>query len=234
MKQNQTLLIYGVFSLFYILSIFFKITFATETLNVLFIPLAFCLYIQEVRKINNVMLVIFLILFVNNAEVLFFQPNSFWSIFIYLITKCIFYLVLTVIAFKRITDFSIRRMLFSAVPIILLWLIYFNYSIKDLFGKEMSDMYIYYLVYSILLSSFLLISLISYFSKETLNGIHLIVIATCFMISGILRAIQVFLVNVSYFDMVVAFLYIVCYFFIFKFATTYTQLHTQNQAILSK
>ncbi len=121
------------------------------------------------------------------------------------------------ISYKCIKDLKVRRLLFSAIPFVALWLVYFNYSIKDIFGPKLGEHFLYTQLYSILLSLFLLVALIKFFNDEQKVYLFTLICAISFIGGDIMSGTYEFVAREPVFLLAHAFACVAGYFFLMRF-----------------
>ncbi|WP_335964357.1 lysoplasmalogenase family protein [Galbibacter sp. PAP.153] len=125
------------------------------------------------------------------------------------------------VCFSAINNLDLKKLIFSAIPVIILWFIYFNYSIKDIFGGQMGDLYPFIIVYSVILSLFTIFSLVNFFNNEEKVNLYLVIIALCYLVVEIIMAIDNFVSEMFIFDLTKVVARVVGYFFLMRFVATF-------------
>ncbi|WP_220399463.1 lysoplasmalogenase family protein [Galbibacter sp. BG1] len=202
------------FSLVYLVSRVFELDLIANIAKASLIPLVFLNYYLSKKRIEIVPVVILLFCFLGDLFTMHLTPFTTRA---FLICYGISFLVFAVICFRAIHDFDVKKLIFSAVPVIVLWFIYFNYSIKDIFGEQMGDLYPYIIIYSIVLSAFTIISLVNYFNNEQKVNLYPVMVSVSFLIADIMTAIHNFIVPLFFYSVTAVLLKVVCYFFLLRF-----------------
>ncbi|MEL4308761.1 lysoplasmalogenase family protein [Joostella sp. CR20] len=213
MSNKQLLALYFGFGFLYLLASVFHIGLLANIAKLSLIPIVFFNYYFHKNKLEVVPIVLLVSCFLGDVFSLYLGPIS--SRF-FLACFGIHHLVFTAICYKAIRDFDAKKLIFSAVPVVVLWFIYFNYSIKDIFGSQMGDLYPFVLAYSIVLSAFTITSLVNYFNNETKVNLYPVMVAVCFLIGDITLAIDNFLVELFFFDFTTVVVKVVAYLFLLR------------------
>lgn len=127
------------------------------------------------------------------------------------------HIIISYICYRCMEDFKVKRILFSAIPFIALWLIYFNYSIKDIFGAKMGDSYPYIITYAILLSVFFIITLIKFFNDEQKVFLYTVIVSLTFVGRYIVMGIYHYVTPAGIFQISFSFATAAGYFFLMRF-----------------
>ncbi|WP_417445042.1 lysoplasmalogenase family protein [Joostella sp.] len=218
MKTNELLKLYFVFSAIYLLALLFDFHLVASIAKVSLIPIIFFNYYFEKGKLALIPTLILACCFLGDVFMLNFNPVT---VRLFLIFFGINHLIFSLICFRSIHDLDVKKLIFSAVPVIILWFIYFNYSIKDIFGEQMGDLYPFIIIYSIVLSAFTIISLVNFFNDESKINLYPVIISVCFLIGDIMMAIDNYIVKLFFFDITIVVVKVISYYFLLKFITSY-------------
>lgn len=85
----------------------------------------------------------------------------------------------------------------------------------------MGDLYPFIIVYSIVLSAFTIISIVNYFNNETKENLYPVLIAVCFLLGDLIKAIDSYLVKLIFLDFTVVVLKVIGYYFLLKFIKSF-------------
>ncbi|WP_224490760.1 lysoplasmalogenase family protein [Robertkochia flava] len=121
------------------------------------------------------------------------------------------------ISYKCIKDLNVKKILFSAIPFIVLWFIYFNYSIKDIFGSQMGDNYPYIMAYSIILSSFMIVALLKFFNDERKEYLFTLIVGVSFVGGDIMMGLYDYVTPARIFEVSHSIATVAAYFFLMRF-----------------
>lgn len=131
------------------------------------------------------------------------------------------HIVMSYICYRCICDLKVRRILYSAIPFIALWLVYFNYNIKDIFGSQMGDNYPYILIYAILLSVFFIITLIKFFNDEQKVFLYTVIVSLTFVGRYIVMGMYHYVTPALIFEISNSFATAAGYFFLMRFVNEF-------------
>ena len=218
MNSNKILTLYFIFSAVFLIASLLHVKLVANIAKVSLIPLVFFNYYFYKNKLELIPMLLLIFCFLGDVFMLDF--NRYTSR-LYLVTFGIHHLVFALVCYRAIQDFNAKKLIFSALPVITLWFVYFNYSIKDIFGSQMGDLYPFVLAYSIVLSAFTIISLVNYFNNETKVNFYPVMVAVCFLIGDIIMAIDNYLFELFFFDFTVVVVKVIGYFFLLKFIKSY-------------
>lgn len=198
----------------YMLAAILRLEPVKELLRLSFIPLAFAYYTSRHQTINKWVWLLLVSYYVgdvlrsmHNVELMPFTLGAY----------SVGHVSFMYISYRCIRDLKVKRLLFSAIPFIVLWLIYFNYSIKDIFGSQMGENYTFVLMYSILLSAFLIIALIKFFNDEQKVYLFTVIIALCFVGCDIMLGLYQYVAPARIFEISYALGSAAGHFFLLRF-----------------
>ncbi|MCM5662767.1 lysoplasmalogenase family protein [Galbibacter mesophilus] len=218
MGNSNLLKLFFGFSILYFVTRVLDINLVANIAKASLIPIVFFNYYFSKAKVDIVPVVILLFCFLGDLFTLHLTPFTTRA---FLVSYGLSYLILAIACFCTIRDFDVKKLIFSAVPVIILWFIYFNYSIKDIFGEQMGDLYPFIIVYSIVLSSFTIIALVNYFNNEQKINLYPVLISVSFLLADIMTAIHNFIVPLFFYTVTVVVLKVICYFFLMRFINTF-------------
>ncbi|TRZ41069.1 lysoplasmalogenase family protein [Robertkochia solimangrovi] len=214
MKSKQGWIVYFIFALFYLICEIFESDILIHIARMLLMPVVFVEYMRTHKKRHPFPIIIISACFLGDLAVaLAYRSLAPVSLACFAIS----HLVFIYICFRAIRDLNVKKLLFSALPVIILWFIYYNYSIKDIFGKDLGDNYIYVLLYSIVLSAFMIISLMGYFNDENKMSLFAVIIALSFVVGDIMMGLYAYITPLRFFELTYATAGVVGYFFIMRF-----------------
>ncbi|UOB17685.1 hypothetical protein [Abyssalbus ytuae] len=98
-----------------------------------------------------------------------------------------------------------------------MWFIYFNYSVKDIFGEALGNFYTIGVLYSISLSLFSVIALVSYYNNEDKTSLLAVIIAMSFVLADIFMGINIFLTPAKVYEILNVIFQIGGYYFLYLF-----------------
>ncbi|MCX2680041.1 lysoplasmalogenase family protein [Galbibacter sp. EGI 63066] len=217
MNKEQLLKIYFVFGAVYLLAVLFDLRLLTNIAKLSLVPLVFLSYYIFNKKCELIPIIIMGCCFLGDA----FSLYPYNMIKISFVFFAISHLIFAYICFRSIKDLKVKKLIFSAVPVIILWFVYFNYSIKDIFGDQMGDLYSFVIVYSVVLSTFTILSLVNYFNNEIKVNLYPIIIALCFLVRDIIMAINSYITDLIFFSATMVVAKVVGYYFLLRFVTTF-------------
>ncbi|MBL7473681.1 hypothetical protein [Robertkochia sediminum] len=205
---------YLLLSLLYMLATVFEWEPVRDLLRLGLLPLVFGFYASRHSKLSGWVWAILGGYYI--ADVL--QPWTTPVIApIILIGYSIGHLIISYICYRCMEDFNVKRILFSAIPFIALWLIYFNYSMKDIFGAQMGESYPYIMAYAILLSVYFIITLIKFFNDEQKVFLYLVIVALTFVGRYIVMGMYYYVTPALIFEISFSFATAAGYFFLMRF-----------------
>ncbi|WP_224482616.1 hypothetical protein [Robertkochia aurantiaca] len=218
MRDKPVLYAYLIASAIFLAGVISGMPWVEHTGRLLLVPIAYLYYSRAVIKRHYLPLVIMVLCWLG----LFFGYvlSQKWQV-VSFISYSLAYIILTVICFKSIRLLRVKRLLYSALPVIILWFVYFIYSIKDIFGNQMGKLYPYVMGYSIILSLFMIVTLVSFFNKETKIKLFAVIIALSFVVGDIMIGFYNYLEADFLFKFVNAVATVAAYFFLARFITAF-------------
>ena len=229
MKVIRLIQFFFITSIVLILGEVFSIQEIRVLPKLVLVPLMFLIYFKSVDKIRYSILPLFILCFVGEIST-YFDYNNYNSLKIAIVIYGIMYLLLIGFSFKLIKERNTKRLLLYAIPIILLWLVYYEYYLEDTFGRILGSLYYYILGYSITLGLFNVMANVSFFNEGSQLTLYLIIVGVVSVIGDVLLSIYLFGDPIELFKIVNVITNIIAYFFILKFAISYTK----QRARLSK
>lgn len=198
----------------YLLATVLKWELTMELLRLTLLPVAFGYYAFKFQKIN---LWVWVLLLSYYGGDIFRSFHDMKWLPLQLGFYAVGHTAFMYISYKCIKDLKVRRLLFSAIPFVALWLVYFNYSIKDIFGPELGENFLFTQAYSILLSLFLLVALIKFFNDEKKVYLFTLICAISFVGGDIMSGMYDFVAPEYIFKVAHAFASAAGYFFLTRF-----------------
>jgi hypothetical protein len=205
---------YLLLSLLYMLATVFELEPVRDLLRLGLLPLVFAFYASRHSKLSIWVWAILLGYYL--ADVLRPWQTPYFGPVI-LLAYSVGHLIISYICYRCMEDFKVKRILFSAIPFIALWLIYFNYSIKDIFGAKMGESYPYIMAYAILLSVFFIIALIKFFNDEQKVFLYIVIVALTFVGRYIVMGMYHYVTPALIFQISFSFATAAGYFFLMRF-----------------
>lgn len=205
---------YLVAGLLFILAAIAGFGVAKELLSLSLLPLVFFYLIQNKVKLNGFIWGILISYYTGD---ILFTAHSQDLLPVMLGIYGIGHSILLYISYRCIKDLNVRKILFSAIPFIVLWFIYFNYSIKDIFGAQMGENYPYIMGYSILLSSFMIVALLKFFNDERKEYLFTVIVGVCLVGGDIMMGLYDYVSPARIFLISNAIATAAAYFFLMRF-----------------
>lgn len=198
----------------YVLTAIFRWELPRELLRLSLLPIVFAYYYLKHKQVD--LLVWVLLISYYTGDVLRSVHDR--SLLPYMLSAyAIGHFCFMYISYKCIKDLKVKRLLFSALPFIVLWFVYFNYSIKDIFGAQMGEHYFETMAYSIILSAFMIVALIKYFNDEQKVYLFTVIIALCIVGGDVVSGLHDYLAKLRVFEISFAIATAAGYFFLMRF-----------------
>ncbi|XLS30893.1 hypothetical protein ACJD0Z_08705 [Flavobacteriaceae bacterium M23B6Z8] len=218
MKTSLAIKSFYFFGALLLIAEIFEIRILRLVPRLLMIPLLYFVYSKKTKLSNWGVSLVFLFYF-------FGEISSFFDGKAGLKYSLIFFglghLVLSVFAFKLIHEKGTKKLLYYSIPIILLWLIYYEFYLRDAFGDTLGALYPYVMAYSIALVMLNVLANVSFFNTGSQLTLYLIIIAVSLIIGDAMMSMYLFLNPISLFKSINIASHIITYIFLLKFATDY-------------
>jgi hypothetical protein len=186
--------------------------------RILMLPLLYWVYIKKTKLTHWGVSLVFLFYF-------FGEISSFLSEQIGLKYSLIFFglghLVLSGFAFKLINEKSTKKLLYYSIPIILLWLVYYEFYFRDAFGDTLGHMYPFVMGYSITVVLLNVLANVSFFNSGSQLTLYLIIIAVSIIVGDAMMSMYLFFNPINLFKVINVLSHLISYIFLLKFATDY-------------
>ncbi|MCQ0110842.1 lysoplasmalogenase family protein [Zhouia amylolytica] len=216
-KQKLTYVFIAV-AVLYLLAEFFQLKLLISIAKVSLIPVVYIIYTSSKKKHHLYTLTLLIFYFLGD---MFSLLNFNGAVELTLLFFGLGHLVFIRFCFEMLQDVRVRRLLFSALPVIVLWFIYYNYSIKDIFGDQLGDLLTPVMFYSIILSAFTVVSIMSYFNKENKMTMYTLIIAMTFLVGDVINGINMYFSHNSFFELTNVIAQVIAYYFLTKFIVAY-------------
>lgn len=218
MMNRRLVILFFLVSLLYIISEILQLRMLVSVARVSLIPIVFFSYLFHKENYHPlIFLLLFLYLSGDIASLLNFETSLKLALLFFGLGHIIFIRF----CFDMMQDLRLRRLLFSALPVIILWFVYYNYSIKDIFGEQLGNLLIPVILYSIVLSLFTIISLMSFFNKENNQTLFALIIAVTFLVGDVIHGVNQYFIQHWFFELVNIVAQIFGYYFLMKFIQEY-------------
>lgn len=215
MNFKNGLIIYFIVSFGFLLSEILMLPVLVHIFRLLLMPVVFVLLWKSDIKISIWYVLIMLFYFVGDIFILYPYEVSLGYIFFF---YGISHLLFAKLSFNLIKNVNVRKLMFSVLPIIVLWFIYFNYSVKDIFGESLGGFYTIGILYSISFSLFSIMAIVAYYNNsESKLSFYAVMIAMTFVIADILMGVNLFFSPHQLYEILNVLLQIVGYYFIYLF-----------------
>lgn len=212
-KKNLSILFF-IFSTLYLLSEILRIDLLVNISKLLLIPIITFRYFAYRKKRSLIFIAILFFCFLGDVALLFpFNKALPYVLFFFGICHLIFIRI----CFAMLKDVNVKKLIFSALPVIILWFVYYNYSLKDIFGKQLGDIYIPVLLHSIVLSIFTVMALVSYFNRESKETLHPVIISLSFVIVDVIIGVNKYVIDFRFFEITGILAQIIGYYFLMRF-----------------
>lgn len=215
MNFKNGLIIYFVVSLGFLLSEILKIPVLVHVFRLLLMPVVFFSLWRSDTKISVWYVLIMFFYYVGDVCILYPYEISLGYIFFF---YGISHLLFAKMSFNLIKNMSVRKLMFSVLPIIILWFVYFNYSVKGIFGESLGGFYAIGILYSISFSLFSIMAIVAYYNNsENKLSFYAVMIAMSFVIADILMGVNLFFSPHQLYEILNVLLQIVGYYYIYLF-----------------
>lgn len=218
MTKKKLKLLFIAIALLYIIAEYFQLKLLLSITKVSLIPIVYVVYTMSKEKHHALTLVLLVFYFLGD---MFSLLNFEVAVVLTLLFFGLGHIVFIKFCFDMLQDVRVRRLLFSALPVIILWFVYYNYSIKDIFGDQLGNLLVPVMFYSIILSIFTIVSVMSYFNKETKMTMYALVIAITFLIGDVINGINTYFSHSSFFDLASIGAQVMGYYILSKFVVEY-------------
>ncbi|WP_340198439.1 hypothetical protein [Ascidiimonas sp. W6] len=218
MKNSLAIKSFYLFGILLIIGEVFEIQILKWFPRVCMLPLLYFVYYKKTTLANWGISIVFLFYF-------FAELSSFFNQELILKYSLIFFglghLVLCVFAFNLIHEKGTKRLLYYSIPIILLWLVYYEFYLRDAFGDALGILYPYVVGYSVALVMLNVLSNVSFFNSGSQLTLYLIIIAVSLVIGDSMMSMYLFFSPINLFEVINVISHIISYIFLLKFATDY-------------
>lgn len=220
MKVVRLIQIFFVICLVLIIGEIFNLSIIRLFSRLILMPLLFVIYYRSVEKVSYYLTAIFLLCYFGDISTYYDYSSSLkFSIIFYGLS----HIVLSVFAFTLIKERSTKKLLLSSIPVIILWMVYYEYYLHDTFGQVLDSLYPYVLGYSIVLGILNVLANVSFFNEGSQLTLYLIIIAVSIVVGDVLMCIYVFANPIHFFKVINLMTHLIAYFFILKFAISYSK-----------
>ena len=220
MKVIRLIQLFFLLSIILIIGELFSIAIIRLLARVVLVPTLFLIYYKSVEKVNPIVIPVFLFSYLGDISTYFDYSISFKAS---IVLFGISHIYLAIIAFTLIKEKSIKRLLLYAIPIIILWLVYYEYYLYETFGTILGSLYPYVLGYTIALGVLNILANVSFFNEGSKLTLYLIVIAVSIVVGNVLLCIYIFASPIHIFKVVNVISHVFAYFFILKFTISYSK-----------
>lgn len=184
----------------------------------LMLPLLYYVYVKKTKMIQWTISLVFLLY-------LFGEISSFFTKKIGLEYSLVFFglghMMLCGFAFKLIQEKSTKKLLYYSIPVILLWLIYYEFYFRDSFGDMLGEAYPYVMGYSVAVVLLNVLSNVSFFNSGSQLTLYLIMIAVSIIVGDAMMSMYFFFNPINIFKTINELSHIISYIFLLKFASDY-------------
>lgn len=205
---------YIVLATAYVLAVIARFEVLADVLKMQLVPMVFWLHYREKKKIHLFSWIILLSYFF--GDILWSVRNP--EVFPYMmLVFMVGHLMFVYISYRCIKDLNVKKILFSALPFIILWFIYFVFSIWDIFGDKMGDQYPFIMAYALVVCTFFILTMIKFFNDERKVYMFTLIIALTLVGGDIMFGLYSYLAPLFVFYLTHALATAVHYFFILRF-----------------
>ncbi len=220
MKVIRLIQSFFLIGLILILGEIFEISIIRFFSRLILVPLLFLIYYKSVDKIRYSIIPIFILCYLGDLST-YYDYNISIKFSIVLFGLC--HALLAGFSFKLIKQKSTKKLLLYAIPVVILWLVYYEYYLDDTFGVLLGSLYPYVLGYSIVLGILNVLANVSFFNEGSQLTLYLIIIGVSLVIGDVLMCIYIFVNPVHLFKIINIFTHLIAFFFILKFTISYTK-----------
>ncbi len=218
MNTSRVIIFYYLLGILLLLAEIFDIKILQLVPRLVMLPLIYWIYVKNTKLTHIGISLVFLFYF-------FGEISSFLSEKIGLSFSLVFFglghLVLCVFAFKLIQEKSTKKLLYYSIPLILLWLIYYEFYFRDAFGETLATLYPFVMGYSITIVLLNVLANVSFFNSGSQLTLYLIIIAVSVIVGDAMMSMYLFFNPVNLFEVINVMSHVISYIFLLKFATDY-------------
>lgn len=214
MNLQKSIVIYFLISFAFLISEIFKISITTQIFSLLLLPFIGYSLWKIGREIPVLLAIAMILCFIGDIFQIF--PYSMSLKYILIFTG-LSYLVFSKVCFDLISDTKVKNLIFSSIPLLILWFLYYNYCARDIFGEALGDLYFTAILYSISLGLFLIISIVSYYNNDSRLTLYTVFIAVSFLIADTLMGMHIYVNPSGNYDVFNVAFQITGYYFIYMF-----------------
>lgn len=205
---------YLVVAAAYLIVVILKFEVLAEILKLQLLPMVFWQHYRTRGKVHRISWIIFICYYIGDI----IWPIKTEQLYPYMLFFFgMGHLVFIYIAYKCIKDVSLKKLLFSFLPFIALWFVYFLFSIKDIFGAKMGSLYPAIMIYASLVILFFFLALVKFFNDERKVYLFSVIMAIALTFGDIMHGFYTFVSPLFIFLFSHAFATTVQYFFMLRF-----------------
>ncbi|NER13299.1 hypothetical protein GWK08_07610 [Leptobacterium flavescens] len=206
----------------------FDITVLRLATRLVMVPLVVFMYYRSVERINYLMLTVFIMCYLGDISTYFDYTVAlkYTAVFFGL---C--HIILATFSFSLIKEKSVKRLLLTAIPIAVIWIVYYEHYFNDVFGLYLGNLYPYILSYSIALVVLNVMANVSFFNEGSQLTLYLIIIAVAIVVGDVLMCYYMFATPIHLFKVINAVSHLVVYFFLLKFALEYSDFKLKSPSL---
>lgn len=218
MNTSRVIIFFYLLGIALLLAEIFDIILLQLIPRLLMLPLIYWIYVKKTKHTQIGLSLVFLFYF-------FGEISSFLTEKIGLSYSLVFFglghLILCGYAFKLIQEKGTKKLLYYSVPLILLWLIYYEFYFRDAFGATLDTLYPFVMGYSISIVVLNVLANVSFFNSGSQLTLYLIIIAVSVIVGDAMMSMFLFFNPVKLFEVINVMSHVISYIFLLKFATDY-------------
>ena len=214
MSLQKSIVIYFLISFAFLISEIFQLSVIVHIFRLLLIPFIGYSLWKMGKDLPILLCTAMFLCFVGDIWKIF--PYSISLRYILIFTG-LSYLIFSKICFKLIPDSKVKKLIFSSLPLLILWFLYYHYCVEDMFGVVLGNLYYIVLLYSIALGLFLIMSIVSYYNAENRLTLYTVFIAISFLIADTLMGLYIYIAPLLSYEILNVVFQITGYYFIYMF-----------------
>jgi len=219
MKVTRLLKAYYIIGILLLLGEGLEISFLRLAGRLLLLPMLFFIYFRSVQKVNYAIVAIFVIYFIGGISNFFDQTLTLKY------TLLVFgagHILMGVFCFQLINEKSTKRLLLYAIPMITLWVVYYDVYLNEAFGDTLGNLYPIILGYSIILGLLNVLANVSFFNSGSYLTLYLVILSVNLLVGDIMMCLYIFVNPLSLFKVVNEATHLISYIFLLRFAVDYS------------
>ncbi|WP_340073513.1 hypothetical protein [Leptobacterium sp. I13] len=138
------------------------------------------------------------------------------------------YLILGGFSYRLIEKDGLLKVVASLITVIVVWILYYQLYLKDVFSDETTPLYPYIVAYGIILGALNILTNVSFFTDGSELTLYLIIISVSFVIGDVLMSIYLFANPIKTFEVINTISHLGAYYFMLRFAVVYGRIRPES------